>query len=409
MTDMSPVEEAQNPTTSARRLADLAVRWPETQVCIARHPNAYDDLLDWLQTYGAPEVKEAVEQRRAQTAEIMDSTKVLAKAGAPDSTCSASEVSEPVTTSPSRETPVVAVPPESHSEPVSDKKYMTAVFLMLFFGGYGADRLYLGRIGTGVLKLLTLGLGGLWTMIDGIRIANGSLRATDELELDGFKEHHRLVQIIVWILAGIYFLAIGLAISFFIWVFAQASTTSYGTSEYSTSADSNGTGTDGSIAVDDGTDSELDDGYYADDGGYETGSDSADDGAGMAQGSQEDSPDTAGEEDFGDADQLLIDAAVHCPSGYEPQAYGETQSAFFVICSDGFDLVYYGESYRLGTGITLPAYESANGYEATNYEDGVTTIYSVSEFALTITNQDTGAVALDETVFNWAEDLTAGT
>lgn len=391
MTDMSPAEEAQDASTSAHRLAELAAGHPETQEWVARHPNAYDDLLDWLHNYGTAEAKVAVEHRRGQSkAPATDQTKVLTGAGASDtsaadSAASGEERSDVGVASPTSGPPVIAVSSASAMYPVSDKKYMTAVFLMLFFGGYGADRFYLGRIGTGVLKLLTLGLGGLWTMIDGIRIANGSLRATDELELDGFQEHHRLVQVIVWILAGIYFLSIGLAIGFFIWIFAQASSISNTSSDYSYSSDSEDTGIGDSTTVDDGTDTESDDGYYPDDG-----------------------TDGVGSEDVGTTDQLLVDAAEYCPSGYEAQAYGETDSAFFVICTDGFDLVYYGESYRLGTGITLPAYESGDGYEATNYDNGVTTIYQVSEYSLTITNQDTGNVALDETVFNWAEDLSAG-
>lgn len=408
MADTSPVEEARNPGTSARRLADLAARWPETQVLIAQHPNAYDDLLEWLHTYGAPEVKAAVEQRQGQSTALDDSTRILAGVGASDLAPSTAEPVEPVMASPPRETPIVAVPWASQSQTVSEKKYMTAVFLMLFFGGYGADRFYLGRIGTGVLKLLTLGFFGLWTMIDGIRIANGTLRATDELELDGFRQHHRPVQILVWILAGIYFLAIALAVGFVIWAFAQASASSNGASTYSSSSYSDDSATSDSSALDDQTDTEPDDGYYSDDPGYGDGGDYSDDGPGSAIDSEEEAPDTNVGEDNGSIDPLLADAAVYCPSGYAPQAYGETESAFFVICSDGYDLAYYGESYRLGTGITLPAYETNSGYEATNYEDGVTTVYSVSEYSLTITNQDTGNVALDETVTNWAEDETAG-
>lgn len=394
MTEMSPIEEAQDSNTSAHRLAELAAGHPETQERIARHPNAYDDLLDWLHAYGTAEAKAAVVQRRSQTP-AADPTKVLAGVGAADAPAadapgvgtptSADGVPGPAAASPDPGPPVVDVSAASAKYPVSDKKYLTAVFLMLFFGGYGADRFYLGRIGTGVLKLLTLGFGGLWTMIDGLRIANGSLRTTDELELDGFREHHRLIQVIVWILAGIYFLSIGLALGFFLWIFTQAGSTSNASSDYSYSSDTDGTGAGDQTAVDDGTDSELEDGYYPDD---------------ESKG--------VGVEDVGETDQLLVDATDYCPSGYEAQAYGETDSAFFVICTDGFDLVYYGETYRLGTGITLPAYESGDGYEATNYDNGVVTVYEANQYSLTITNQETGDVALDETVFNWAEDLSAG-
>jgi len=36
------------------------------------------------------------------------------------------------------------------------------------FGGIGVDRFMRGQIGLGILKLITVGLGGIWSLIDWI-------------------------------------------------------------------------------------------------------------------------------------------------------------------------------------------------------------------------------------------------
>jgi TM2 domain/GYF domain 2 len=48
----------------------------------------------------------------------------------------------------------------------SDKEWMTAVLISFFLGGLGIDRFYLGYMGLGVLKLVTLGACGIWALID---------------------------------------------------------------------------------------------------------------------------------------------------------------------------------------------------------------------------------------------------
>ena len=59
---------------------------------------------------------------------------------------------------------------------MSDKKFLPALLLAIFLGGLGGHRFYVGKIGTGILQLLTCGGVGVWAIIDIIMIATGSFR-----------------------------------------------------------------------------------------------------------------------------------------------------------------------------------------------------------------------------------------
>ena len=52
----------------------------------------------------------------------------------------------------------------------SEKSWITALLLCLLLGGLGAHRFYVGKIGTGILMLLTLGGFGIWALYDLIMI-----------------------------------------------------------------------------------------------------------------------------------------------------------------------------------------------------------------------------------------------
>lgn len=61
----------------------------------------------------------------------------------------------------------------------SGKSQLVAALLCFFLGGLGVHRFYLGYTGIGILMLLTLGLFGILTLIDFIRILTGSLKPKD--------------------------------------------------------------------------------------------------------------------------------------------------------------------------------------------------------------------------------------
>jgi TM2 domain-containing membrane protein YozV len=52
----------------------------------------------------------------------------------------------------------------------SDKSNVVALLLCFFIGILGVHRFYVGKIGTGVLQLVTFGGLGIWALIDMIMI-----------------------------------------------------------------------------------------------------------------------------------------------------------------------------------------------------------------------------------------------
>lgn len=65
------------------------------------------------------------------------------------------------------------------------REFLVALLLSIFVGGLGVDRFYMGYIGLGVLKLVTLGGCGIWSLIDIILIATRKLNDADGNPLAG--------------------------------------------------------------------------------------------------------------------------------------------------------------------------------------------------------------------------------
>ena len=56
------------------------------------------------------------------------------------------------------------------TEGVSEKNGIVCLILCFFLGVFGIHRFYVGKLGTGILMLLTSGGLGLWVLIDLIMI-----------------------------------------------------------------------------------------------------------------------------------------------------------------------------------------------------------------------------------------------
>ncbi|MFO0549544.1 MAG: TM2 domain-containing protein [Polyangiaceae bacterium] len=63
------------------------------------------------------------------------------------------------------------------------KNWTTALILSILLGGLGVDRFYLGYTGLGILKLITCGGGGIWSIIDIILIATNKMKDAQGNEL----------------------------------------------------------------------------------------------------------------------------------------------------------------------------------------------------------------------------------
>ncbi|APF19103.1 TM2 domain-containing protein [Caldithrix abyssi] len=57
---------------------------------------------------------------------------------------------------------------------MSDKKILPTFLLCFLFGVFGAHRFFVGKIGTGLLQLITIGGLGIWVLVDLIIIITGS-------------------------------------------------------------------------------------------------------------------------------------------------------------------------------------------------------------------------------------------
>lgn len=75
---------------------------------------------------------------------------------------------------------------DAMGQPVSPKSRLAAALLCWFLGVFGVHRFYVGKIGTGILMLVTFGGLGVWALIDLIVILVGSFKDKEELRLENW-------------------------------------------------------------------------------------------------------------------------------------------------------------------------------------------------------------------------------
>lgn len=76
------------------------------------------------------------------------------------------------------------------------KSFLVTWLLSWFLGLWGVDRFYLGKVGTGLLKLFTLGGLGIWVFIDLIMVLVGATRDKLGRPLDGYDQYKKIAWIV---------------------------------------------------------------------------------------------------------------------------------------------------------------------------------------------------------------------
>jgi len=73
--------------------------------------------------------------------------------------------------------------PREPKRPLSRRKILPALLLCLVFGWFGTHRFYVGKAGSGILQMLTLGGLGLWILYDTVLLVLGKFTDAEAAQL----------------------------------------------------------------------------------------------------------------------------------------------------------------------------------------------------------------------------------
>jgi TM2 domain-containing membrane protein YozV len=82
---------------------------------------------------------------------------------------------------PGNSLPTTNLEKEENSMAKSKKGFVPTLLFCIFLGALGVHRFYVGKIGTGIVMLVTLGGLGIWVIIDFILIVSSKFKDKDGL------------------------------------------------------------------------------------------------------------------------------------------------------------------------------------------------------------------------------------